>query len=82
VRVENVDVARDVCDEIADWSKQHRARDIDPGRAGELGAGRGEQADTVAQRREPLHQRRHDALRPAIAPHRQWMMGQDRDVQS
>jgi hypothetical protein len=31
---------------------------------------------------ESLNQRRDDALRPAVAPDRQRMMGQDRDVQS
>jgi hypothetical protein len=79
VRVDDCGVAGDVRGErrgIGELAGRHRHH----GRLGDACTRRREQRDPVAERREPPHQRHHDALRAAVTLRRQRLMGGHDDV--
>ncbi|HEX9216599.1 MAG TPA: hypothetical protein VF864_06435 [Gemmatimonadales bacterium] len=77
----NLNVTGHIGDQSRRWSNQDFAGNRDPRRARQACVGGREQADAMAQLGESVNERRHDTLRPAIPPHRQRMVGQQRDVQ-
>ena len=82
VPMHHFDTARQICHECRHRAKERLRRNDDARRARETSLCGREQAYAMTELDKSLHQRRDHALCPAISPHRQAMVGQQRDVQA